>query len=202
MSFLSNLTWRYATKKFDTTKKVSRENLEKILEAIRMTPTSFGLQAYHFYVVENTEILSKIQAASWNQQQVGTASHMIVMCARNDLMQAKDDYFDAMSGGDSAVRANLAGFEQMITGFLPNSSPEWAKKQVYIAQWFMLAACAELQIDSCPMEGFDAVAVTDILSIPPHLSVAVMIPIGYRASDDKPHSKVRFSQKQLFTFIR
>ena len=202
MSFLSNLTWRYATKKFDTTKKVSRENLEKILEAIRMTPTSFGLQAYHFYVVENTEILSKIQAASWNQQQVGTASHMIVMCARNDLMQAKDDYFDAMSGGDSAVRANLAGFEQMITGFLPNSSPEWAKKQVYIAQWFMLAACAELQIDSCPMEGFDAVAVTDILSIPPHLSVAVMIPIGYRASDDKSHSKVRFSQKQLFTFIR
>jgi nitroreductase/dihydropteridine reductase len=134
MSFLSNLTWRYATKKFDTTKKVSPENLAKILEAIRMTPTSFGLQPYHFYVVENRETLAKIQAVSWNQQQVGTASHMIVMCARNDLTQVKDEYFDALSGGDASVRASLAGYEQMVIGFLPHASPEWAKKQVYIAQ--------------------------------------------------------------------
>lgn len=201
MSFLSNLEWRYATKKFDTSKKVSPENLEKILEAIRMTPTSFGLQAYHFYVVNNPEILEKIQAASYNQPQVGTCSHLIVMCARNDPIQAKDEYFETMSGGNPDIRAKLAGYEQMLMGFMPNSSPEWAKKQVYIAQGFMLAACAELQIDSCPMEGFDSKAVTEILSLPANHDVAVIIPIGYRAADEAIRPKVRFSKEVLFTRI-
>jgi len=201
MSFLNNLSWRYATKKFDDSKKVSTENLEQILEAIRMTPTSFGLQAYHFYVVTNHKILMKIQVASWNQSQIGTCSHLIVMCARNDLMQAKDEYFNAMSGGDSEIRANLAGFEQMVDGFIPRISSEWAKKQVYIAQGFMLAACAELQIDSCPIEGFDSKAVTEILSLPENHDISVMIPIGYRAVDDNPRPKVRFSKEELFTFL-
>lgn len=134
MSFLSNLSWRYATKKFDTARKVSSEDLEKILEAIRLTPTSFGLQVYHFYVISNRELLENIQIAASNQPQVGIASHLIVMCARNDLVQAKEEYFNLISGGDGQVRANLAGFEQIVDGFLPNASPEWAKKQVYIAQ--------------------------------------------------------------------
>lgn len=202
MSFLSNLTWRYATKKFDTSKKVSSENLEKILEAIRMTPTSYGLQAYHFYVVSNPEMLAKLQAAAFNQPQVGTASHLIVMCARNDLMQAKDEYFDLMSGGNPEVRASLAGFEQMVgnTVSSPNAL-EWAKKQVYIALGFALAACAELQIDSCPMEGFDPKAVAEILNLPANLDVALLLPIGYRASDEVIRPKVRFAKEKLFTVV-
>lgn len=134
MSFLSNLNWRYATKKFDTSRKVSPENLDKILEAIRLTPTSYGLQPYHFYVVTNQEIKDKIQAAAGNQPQVGTCSHLIVMCARNDLMQAKDEYFELMSGGNPEVRTKLAGFEQLLDSQIPKTSTEWAKKQVYIAQ--------------------------------------------------------------------
>lgn len=201
MSFLSNLTWRYATKKFDTSKKVSSENLEQILEAIRMTPTSFGLQAYHFYVVTDSEMLQKLQSASYNQPQIGTCSHLIIMCARKDLLQAKDEYFDALSGGDSEARAKLAGYEQMATGFIPNTSPEWAKKQVYIAQGFMLAACAELEIDSCPMEGFDSKTVTEILSLPANHDVAVLMPIGYRAEIEIVRPKMRFSKEELFTFI-
>jgi nitroreductase/dihydropteridine reductase len=98
MSFLRNLEWRYATKLFDTNKKVTDENLEKIVEAIRLTPTSFGLQPYHFYVVSNQEIKDKIQAVAWNQPQVGTASHIIVFAARTDLMKNKDEYFSLISG--------------------------------------------------------------------------------------------------------
>ncbi len=201
MSFLSNLEWRYAAKKFDTTKKVSDDDMNKILEAIRLTPTSFGMQPYHFYVVTNQEKKDAIQAASWNQPQVGTSSHLIVMCARNDLMTVKDEYFDAMSGGNAEVRANLKGFEDMVTGFIPHSSPEWAKKQVYIAQGFALAACAELQIDSCPMEGFDASAVAKILDVPSNLDVAVMIPVGYRAVDEHPRPKFRFAKEKVFTTL-
>lgn len=201
MSFLSNLTWRYATKKFDTSKKVSSEDLEQILEAIRMTPTSFGLQAYHFYVVTHPKLLQKLQSASYNQPQIGTCSHLIVMCARNDLLQAKDEFFDALSGGNPETRIQLAAYEQMATGFIPNSSPEWAKKQVYIAQGFMLAACIELQIDSCPMEGFDSKSVTEILKLPANHDVAVLMPIGYRAETEVIRPKVRFSKEELFTFL-
>lgn len=202
MSFLENLSWRYAAKKFDTTKKVSDEDFNKILEAIRLTPTSFGMQPYHFYIVTNQEKKDAIQAASWHQPQVGSCSHLIVMCARNDLMAVKDEYFDAMSGGKEEVRTSLSGFEQMVTGFLPNASPEWAKKQVYIAQGFALAACAELQIDSCPMEGFDAAAVAKILDVPSNLDVAVMIPVGYRAVDEHPRPKFRFPKEKVFTEVK
>ncbi len=201
MSFLSNLEWRYAAKKFDTTKKVSDEDFNKILQAIRLTPTSFGMQPYHFYIVTNQDKKDAIQAASWHQPQVGSCSHLIVMCARNDLMAVKDEYFDAMSGGNEEIRTSLSGFEQMVTGFLPNASPEWAKKQVYIAQGFALAACAELQIDSCPMEGFDASAVVKILDVPSNLDVAVMIPVGYRAVDEHPRPKFRFPKEKIFTTV-
>lgn len=115
MSFLANLEWRYAAKKFDTSKKVSDTDLEKILEAIRMTPTSFGMQPYHFYIITNQEKKDAIQGAAWNQSQVGTSSHLIVMCARNDLMAVKDEYFDTMSGGSAEVRTNLKGYEDMVT---------------------------------------------------------------------------------------
>jgi nitroreductase len=201
MSFLSNLEWRYAAKKFDTTKKVSDDDINKILEAIRLTPTSFGMQPYHFYIVTNQEKKQAIEAAAYHQPQVGTSSHLIVMCARNDLMAVKDEYFDAMSGGSNEVREKLAGFEQMVTGFIPHASPEWAKKQVYIAQGFALAACAELQIDSCPMEGFDAATVAKILDVPSNLDVAVMIPVGYRAVDEHPRPKFRFAKEKVFTAV-
>jgi nitroreductase len=202
MSFLSNLEWRYAAKKFDTTKKVSDDDMNKILEAIRLTPTSFGMQPYHFYIVTNEEKKQAIEAAAYHQPQVSTSSHLIIMCARNDLMAVKDEYFDAMSGGSNEVREKLTGFEQMVTWFIPHASPEWAKKQVYIAQGFALAACAELQIDSCPMEGFDAAAVAKILDVPSNLDVAVMIPVGYRAVDEHPRPKFRFTKEKLFTEVK
>ncbi len=98
MSFLSNLNWRYATKQFDTNRKVSDADLTQIVEAIRMTPTSFGLQPYHFYIITNQEIKDKIQAVGWNQPQIGTASHLIVFTARTDFIANNDEYFAQMSG--------------------------------------------------------------------------------------------------------
>ena len=200
MSFLTNLSWRYATKKFDTSRKVSQEDLDSILEAIRMTPTSFGLQPYHFYVVTSDEVKNTIQAAAWNQPQIGTSSHLIVFTARTDLMVNKEEYFTLMSGGDPDLRAELKGFEDMMNGFIEGKSDPkdvlaWSAKQAYIAQGFALAACAELEIDSCPMEGFDPKAVGDILCVPESQKVLALLPIGYRAAGEAPRvPKVRFSQ--------
>lgn len=185
MSFLSNLNWRYATKKFDTTRKVSDTDLDQVIEAIRMTPTSFGLQPYHFYVVSNQEIKDKIQAVAWNQPQIGSCSHLIVFAARTDFATNNDEYFTQMSGGNIEARTQMKGFEDMLVGFATAKSPAdyltWASKQVYIAQGFALAACAELQIDSCAMEGADFGAVGEILGLPDTQRALVMLPIGYRA---------------------
>ena len=107
MSFLSNLNWRYATKKFDTTRKVSDTDIDTVIEAIRLTPTSFGMMPYHFYIVTNSDIRAQIQPIAWNQPQITTCSHLIVFAARSDLMANTDEYFTLMSGGNSEVRAQL-----------------------------------------------------------------------------------------------
>ncbi len=207
MSFLSNLTWRYATKTFDLGRKVSDTDLDAILEAIRMTPTSFGLQPYHFYVISNQDVQNQIQAAAWNQPQIGTASHLIVFTARTDFETNTNEYFEHMSAGNPDVRAALKGYEDMITGSVGKYSSEdylaWASKQTYIAHGFALAACAELQIDSCAMEGFDPVAVGKILDLPETQKAVVMFPIGYRAEWEGPRGpKVRFPKAALFTMIK
>jgi len=201
MSFLSQLNWRYSTKKFDTNKKVTPENLEKILEAIRLTPTSYGMQPYHVFVITNQAVKNSIEAAAYHQAQVGSSSHLIVMCARNDLTAVKEEYFEALSGGNIEVREQLSGFEQMVTGFIPHASAEWAKKQTYIALGFGIAACAELEIDSSPMEGFDTGEVAKILELPSNLDVAVLLPIGYRSDDEHPRPKFRFAKEKMFTEI-
>lgn len=209
MSFLKNIEWRYATKSFDTSKKVSDTDLAAITEAIRMTPTSFGLQPYHFYIVTNQEIKNQIQAAAWNQLQVGTASHLLVFTARTDLDTNIDEYFDLLSGGNTEIRTNLKGYEDMVRGFAErakagNMVESWAGKQAYIAQGFALAALAELQIDSCPMEGFDPSAVGTILGLPENQKAILLLPIGYRNAGDGPRipNKVRFTKEKLFTEVK
>lgn len=207
MSFLSNLSWRYATKKFDTSRKVSDVDLDKILEAIRMTPTSFGLQPYHFYVVTNQEIKDKIQAAAWNQPQIWTSSHLIIFTARTDFKKNNNEYFELMSGWNPETREKLKGYEDMVIGMAWSKNETdylaWASKQAYIAHGFGLAACAELQIDSCAMEGFDPVAIGEILGLPENQKALVMLPIGYRAEWEAPRgSKVRFPKESLFTIIK
>ena len=97
MSFLTNLSWRYATKKFDSSRKVSDADIDTIIEAIRMTPTSFGLMPYHFYIVMNPEVKEKIQVIAWNQPQITTCSHLIVFAARSDLMANTEEYFTLLS---------------------------------------------------------------------------------------------------------
>ena len=207
MTFLSQLNWRYATKKFDTSRKVSDADLDQILEAIRMTPTSFGMMPYHFYIVTNPEILEKIQAIAWNQPQITTCSHLIVFAARNDLAQVQEEYFSLMSGGNPEIRASLKGYEDMVSGFVASKNTDtahiWATKQAYIAHGFALAACAELGVDSCAMEGFDPAALDTILDLPATQKSVVLLPIGYRAEGEAPRGeKVRFSREAMFSEVR
>ncbi len=202
MSFLDNLEWRNATKLFDDQKTVSDNDLETLKNAIKMTPTSFGLEPFHVKIITDQGLKDQIQAFSWNQPQVGTCSHLLVFCYRKDYQSRIEDYFEIASGGNAEVKEKMSGYRDMMEGFLGNTSPEgietWAKKQAYLALGFAMAACAEMKVDSCPMEGCDFKKLDELLSMPDHMNSVVMLPIGYRA-DEPSHGKVRYPESDLFS---
>lgn len=201
MSFISKLNWRYATKSFDSSKKVSPENLAKILEAIRLAPTSFGLQTFHIVHVTNLELRNKLKVLAWNQSQITEASDLLVFCARNDIKQRIEDYFNLVTGGDENIKTAMSSYKDIMTGFEANLPEEyktpWVTRQAYIALGFAMAACAELEIDSCPMEGFEPVGFKNALNLPENIVPVVCLSIGYRSLSDKVRPKVRFDLSDL-----
>ena len=200
MSFLNKLDWRYATKKFDSTRFVSVEDKEKIFDAIRMAPSSFGLQPFHVKVVTDHSVRQELRTKAWDQQQITDASFLLVFCARTDLSKRVDDYIDVMSGGDGGKKGSFTSYKDMVLGSVSEMTEDealsWASKQTYIALGFGLAACSELEIDSCPMEGFNPEAYAKILALPSNLVPTALCPIGY-ASDTQNH-KIRFKEEDIF----
>lgn len=208
-TILETLNWRYATKKFDNTKKVSEEDLNTLLEAARLSPSSYGLQPYHVFVVTNEEIKKKLQPASWNQSQVVDASHVLVFANRSEFgSELVDDYLQNVSNTRGFDISNLKGYGDFMKSKLldlPNEIKSiWTAKQVYIALSNVMTAAASLEIDTCPMEGFEADKYDEILGLNGKgLSTAVVLPIGYRSQEDETqhYAKVRYSKEELFTHI-
>lgn len=203
-SFLSNLDWRNAEKNFDPTKKISEDDLNKILHAVKMAPSSFGLQPYHVYVVGDQATKLKLKEKGYHQQQFEDASHILIFCGRSDLNNRIDRYFEIATGGDAEKRKAMGGYEAMMRGFAEGKKEEdafdWAFRQAYIALGFALAACSELMIDSCPMEGFDPAGFDEVLAVPKNIKSVAVMSIGYRK--EMPHmDKIRFDEADLFNRI-
>jgi len=192
------LNWRYATKKFDPSKKVSDEDLNELLEVLRLAPSSWGLQPWKFIVVTNPELRKKLREHAWGQPQVTDASHLIVLAARTDLDEKYvKEYVKEISKQRGVSLESVKGYEDMMTDFVKGTSKEelihWAKKQVYLALGMLLEAAALKHIDACPMEGFDAQKFDEVLELK-NLTAAVLCTIGYRSPDDPASKleKVRF----------
>ncbi len=201
--------WRYATKKFDATKKVSEQDLETLLEATRLSASSYGLQPYHIYVITDSAIKEQLKPASWGQSQLTDASHIIVFANETDFDESLiDDYLsnvsatrnlpaDALKGYGDFMKSKLLEFPAEVKG-------EWTTKQVYLALGNAMQAAAELEIDTCPMEGFEPEKYNEILGLTDkNLNAAVVLAVGYRASEDdtQHYAKVRKSTEELFTHI-
>ena len=202
MSFLSQLNWRHATKLFDNTQKISDENLAQLKDAIQMTPSSFGLEPFHVKIITDLDLKNKIQEISWNQPQISTSSHLLVFCARTDAQARINKYFEIASGGSDEIQKKMAGYKQMMEGGLLSKSPAeirlWAENQTHIALGFAMAACAELEIDSCAIGGCDFKKLDELLDLPDDLKSCVMLPIGIRAAEPT-HPKVRYEENDLFS---
>lgn len=208
-TYLESLQWRYATKQFDPTKKVSDEDINFLLESIRLTASSYGLQPYEVLVVTDQEIKEKLKPVSWNQSQVVDASHIIILTNKtqfgNELI---DNYIQNVTEIRKIPTDQLKGYSDfMKSKLVPLSSEEksnWTAKQAYIALGNLLSAAATIQVDTCPMEGFSAEDVDEILQLKErNLTTAVMIPVGYRSENDSTQhfAKVRKQNKDLITHI-
>lgn len=206
---IENRTWRYATKKFDNTKQVSDEDMETLLEAIRLTASSYGLQPYKVYVITDQETKSKLRPVSWNQSQLEDASHILVFANQTDFgEELVDEYIENMSTIRNIPLENLKPYTEMMKNNLvglPKEAKEvWTANQVYIALGNALQAAAELEIDTTPMEGFDSAEYNKILGLSEqNLNASVVLAVGYRSEEDatQHYAKVRKSKEELFTHI-
>jgi nitroreductase len=207
--FNENAKWRYATKKFDATKKVSAEDLATLKEAIRLSASSFGLQLYKVIVVENPEVRAKLLGASWGQAQIVDASHLIVFANQTSVTDADvDGYINNVAATRSIPAEALAGFGDYMKGAIGNMpeevKPIWTSKQTYLALGNLLNAAAELKIDVTPMEGFVPAQYNEILGLDKlNLNASLVATVGYRHEEDATQhaAKVRKSNEDLFITI-
>lgn len=205
MTFIKNLNWRFATKKFDPLEKVSATDIATICKATKLAPSSFGLQPWHVYVIADREIKKKLQAeAAYMQPQVADASCLLVFCGRNDIIKRIDDFsklnVEAKVFDTAKAEETATSMKRSMAPRSPEAVMDWAKRQAYIALGFALAACSELKIDSCPMEGFDNAKLDKILNLPSHINSVALLAVGYRIEKKTP-PKFRFPNNDLFTFI-
>ncbi len=208
-NILEHRTWRYATKKFDPSKKVSDQDLETLLEATRLSASSYGLQPYHIFVISDQETNEKLKPASWGQSQITDASHLIVFANFTDFgEELVDGFLNNVGETRNIPLESLKGYSDLMKSKLMDlpaeSKSAWTAKQAYIAFSNMMQAAAELKIDTCPMEGFESDKYNEILGLTEKkLNAAVILPIGYRSDEDQTQHlpKVRKPKEALFTHI-
>lgn len=183
------LNWRYATKKMDPSKAVPQAKVDAILEAVRLAPTSSGLQPFEVIVVTNPEVKAKLRAAAFDQAQVTDGSHVLVFAAWDNYTA---DRIDAVVADIAAQRGGaseaLTGYYDRLKGmYLPRPAEvnfEHAARQAYIAFGLALTAAAFEEVDATPMEGFDPAQVDDILGLRARgLRSVTLLPLGYRAAE-------------------
>ena len=187
---LSSLKWRYATKRFDSTKKLSPTQLTVLKEAFNLTATSYGLQPLKLVVVQDQKLKDKLVAISMDQPQVKEASHVLVFCIQRQLTTDHiNEFFSNIHRVRETPKEVLEPFKNhIIETFSDKEANEvinWMTKQAYIAMGNLLTVCAIEEIDSCPMEGFQPEEYDALLGL--HelgLKSVLVMPVGFRAHDD------------------
>ena len=186
MNYLEILKFRHACKIFDESKKISAGEFDFILEAGRLSPSSTGLEQWDFLVVQNKELREKIKAVSWNQAQITSCSHLVVVLAKVKEIKVGSSYIDKMIArrADKNIEAIAARQKFFLLSNFKNDDEltfQWSHEQCMIAATNMMNAAASLGIDSCPIEGFDRHALNEILGLDEsEQRVAIVVPFGYR----------------------
>ena len=203
---LDALQWRYATKVFDTTRKIPADVWQTLERALVLTPTSYGLQPYKFLVIGDPAKRAELLPHSWNQKQVVDASHFVVFTARTKVTDADVNKLIQLTSNVRKIPAESLNFyRDMMLGDIVNGprgkiAHEWAARQAYIALGNLMTCAAVLGVDACPMEGLNPAEYDRVLGLN-HSGYATVVAcaLGYRAANDKYASlpKVRYELNDL-----
>ena len=208
-TFIENQNWRYATKKFNSEKKISESDLEILKDAIQLSSSSYGLQPYKVLIIENEEIRKQLQPASWGQSQIVDASHLLVFANITNIdADYINNYAENMATTRNIPLESVKGYADFmignITGLTPEQQNIWTAKQTYLALGNLLNAAAELKIDVTPMEGFVPDQYDEILDLKEKgLHATLVATVGYRHDEDdtQHYIKVRKPKSELFETI-
>jgi nitroreductase len=207
---LSALKWRYATKVYDSSKRVSDEDIRTILESGRLSPSAFGVEPWKFIVVENPEIRAQLRAVGFDQPKITDASHLVVIARRTDARERiTQELIDRTAEQQGIDPAKLDGLKQMVQASISGKSDAeldaWIRAQVYIPLGIMIETAALLGIDGGPMEGFIPTEVDKVLGLAEkHLASTSMLALGYRGEGDSyaERPKVRRLFDEVVEFVK
>jgi nitroreductase len=201
------MQWRYACKKFDSSKKINKEIIDDLLQILNLTATSLGMQLMKIVVVNNLEVQQKMLQHCHNQHQVADCSHVLVLCRYNSVDETLvDDHVNrtAQIRNFDVESPRMQGFKKMVnaTIAMPDEKRiQWMNNQVYIALGNLLSACAVLKIDACPMEGFVPSGIDSLLNLEAlGLSSVLLCPIGYRHDEDV-YANLRKVRRPIADFV-
>ena len=207
---LEALRWRYATKQFDATRVIPAAVWNALEDALVLSPSSYGLQPWKFFVVTDSATKAALREHSWNQPQVTDCSHHVVFAIRSVIDAAYVEKFIAHTAKvRKAPVESLDFYKGMISSDIvegPRSKwvQEWAARQAYIALGNFMTSAALLGVDTCPMEGLDPAKYDEILGLAVQgFQTVVACPAGYRAETDKYATapKVRFDKAEMIQHL-
>jgi nitroreductase len=207
---LEQLNWRYATKQFDPSRKIPAAEWAALEEAIRLAPSSLGVQPWVFVVVNDPEVRKQLREASWGQPQITDASHMVVFAAKKDITEADvDHYMQRIADVRGVSLSDLAGFRGMVTGGVLEGKDTatraiWTSRQAYIPIGVLLTSAALMGLDACPMEGINPAEYNRILGLDSKgLTALSVVTVGYRSPDDKYADlpKVRYPATEVLHHV-
>jgi nitroreductase len=191
MNIIESLNWRYATKKFDSNKKLSKNQVNILKNAFNLTASSYGLQPIKLIVISNQEIKNNLLESSFNQKQVIQCSHLFVICIETDIDESYIElYFKRVVDIRKTSAKVLESFKNSIINEFNDMSNtsiiNWSKNQAYLALGNLMTVCAVEGIDSCPMEGFMPEKYNEILDLKSkNLKSVLVMPVGFRSVDDQ-----------------
>jgi nitroreductase len=202
---LKALNWRYATKSFDTARKIPASTWDVLEEALRLTPSSYGLQPWKFLVIQDAPLREQLRAASYNQRQVTECSHFVVFTHTPELLDSDvDKFLDAFASARGIPRPALDGYRKIIMGDVHGHRKpfltEWTRHQCYIALGNFMTSAALMGVDTCPMEGLVPAKFDEVLGLgTTRFRTVVACAAGYRSAEDKTAgaAKVRYPKSEI-----
>ena len=197
--FLEMMDFRHACKIFDTTQKISDEDMHYILEVGRKSPSSFGMEAWKFLVITNDEVRERLKPFCWNQPQITTCSHLVVVLAGIETLRVESGVVRSQLMRRSMPKDKLDSFIELYASHLSDVLDDddkiyqWSARQTYIAAANMMSAAAFIGIDSCPIEGFEKENVEKVLALDvSQFQVALLLPFGYRVNERSEQLRSEF----------